>query len=115
MTGSQTNGPDAERSGGNRADRLLGYGDRLVYILVAALFLLAATAMALFSAANLVLHAEEERGLSRAQLRLLLVLRQAQNERLQTPLIVSLSNHDAAPAKRQTALLSGSRAPLPAR
>jgi hypothetical protein len=64
MTGSQTNGPDAERSGGNRADRLLGYGDRLVYILVAALFLLAAIAMALFSAANLVLHTRRSAGLA---------------------------------------------------
>src|SRR6266571_6260277 len=47
----------AESSG--RADRLLGYGDRAVYILVAVLFLLAAIGMAIFSAATLVTHAQE--------------------------------------------------------
>ena len=50
---------DVDQSVINRADRLLGYGDRAVYLLVAGLFLIAAIAMALFAAANLVLHAGE--------------------------------------------------------
>jgi phosphate starvation-inducible membrane PsiE len=43
-----------------RADLLLFEGDRAVYLLVALLFLLAALAMALYTAANLVLNAHDD-------------------------------------------------------
>jgi uncharacterized membrane protein (DUF373 family) len=51
----------AGREGGfRRADELLFQGDRAVYVLVALLFLLAALAMAIYTAATLVLHAQDE-------------------------------------------------------
>jgi uncharacterized membrane protein (DUF373 family) len=44
----------------SRADNLLSQGDRAVYVLVALLFLLAAVAMAVYTAAALVMHASED-------------------------------------------------------